>query len=114
MLASKDAFGDLKSLPVEQRATVVSGADPEAIVESVELPAELLACPFVGPQGLQPGGEFLQHLNVKVPDSDARAIAHVAGTAPNRWGKMNDGTDLRDLLGLCKDGNVPPPNIPIP
>jgi len=30
-------------------------------------------------------------LNLRVPDSDARAVAYVAGAAPNKWGIMADG-----------------------
>lgn len=31
-------------------------------------------------------------LYLKVPDSDQRAVAYVAGTAPNKWGFMADGS----------------------
>jgi len=39
-----------------------------------------------------------RHLDVFLPDSDERAVAYVAGTAPNRWGYLQDGTHLLDLF----------------
>ena len=32
--------------------------------------------------------------------SDPRALCHVAGTAPNKWGLLRDGTDVREKLGI--------------
>mmetsp|Transcript_27617 Transcript_27617/g.35886 ORF Transcript_27617/g.35886 Transcript_27617/m.35886 type:complete len:1126 (-) Transcript_27617:270-3647(-) len=39
-----------------------------------------------------------QHLNIFLPDSDERAVAYVAGSAPNRWGVLQDGRTLLDVL----------------
>ena len=35
-----------------------------------------------------------------VPDSDPRALIHVSGCAPNKWGVCRDGTDVRERLGV--------------
>jgi hypothetical protein len=38
-----------------------------------------------------------RHITVSVPDSDPRALIHVSGVAPNRWGLLRDGTDVRQV-----------------
>lgn len=35
---------------------------------------------------------------VAVKDSDDRAVGYVAGSAPNRWGLLRDGTSILDLF----------------
>eukprot|EP00752_Nemacystus_decipiens_P009435 g8434.t1 len=39
-----------------------------------------------------------RHLDVHLPDSDDRAVGYVAGSAPNRWGLMRDGSSVLDLF----------------
>lgn len=34
-------------------------------------------------------------LYIEIKDSDPRAVAYVAGRAPNRWGTMADGSKVR-------------------
>lgn len=41
-----------------------------------------------------PGG----HIELQLPDSDPRAVAYVAGTAPNAWGFLADGATVTELL----------------
>mmetsp|Transcript_38532 Transcript_38532/g.52214 ORF Transcript_38532/g.52214 Transcript_38532/m.52214 type:complete len:942 (-) Transcript_38532:340-3165(-) len=69
------------------RSTAVVGSD---------LADDALRCPFLPPtKDMAP---FAQHVRVSVGDSDPRAVAHVAGLAPNRWGVLSDGRDVRELL----------------
>jgi hypothetical protein len=44
-----------------------------------------------------------KHLDIELPDSDPRAVAHVAGAAPNNWGIMENGDELAELV-IAKDG----------
>eukprot|EP00903_Cladosiphon_okamuranus_P006624 g6470.t1 len=39
-----------------------------------------------------------RHLDVHLPDSDDRAVGYVAGSVPNRWGLMRDGSSVLDLF----------------
>jgi len=43
-----------------------------------------------------------RHLEEFLHDSDDRAVAYVAGTAPNRWGVLRDGTTLLDMMKATK------------
>ena len=58
-----------------------------------DVPKVLVCSPFRLPTN---GVE--QHIEIVVPDSDPRAIAHVAGIAPNRWGILHDGKDFRESI----------------
>lgn len=44
-------------------------------------------------------GKFVQ---LELPDSDPRAVAYVAGSAPNAWGYLADGTTVSEII-LEKD-----------
>jgi predicted Zn-dependent peptidase len=47
----------------------------------------------------QPG----QHVELELPDSDPRAVAYVAGSAPNSWGYLADGSTVAErVLGADK------------
>jgi len=37
-------------------------------------------------------------LEVEITDSDPRAVAYVAGAAPNRWGYFSDGKNIGDMV----------------
>jgi len=43
-----------------------------------------------------------QHVELELPDSDPRAVAYVAGAAPNAWGFLADGTTVAERV-LEKD-----------
>ena len=107
-------FGSLPEAPVRSaadwvkldlgaKAAALAAASPEEAQATVDAgaPADRLSCPFLPPTVLD-SGDFIQNLNVRISDSDPRAIAHVGGTAPNRWGLLRDGTDIRDLFGIPK------------
>jgi len=38
------------------------------------------------------------HVNLELPDSDPRAVAYVAGSAPNAWGYLSDGTTVAERI----------------
>lgn len=42
----------------------------------------------------QPG----QHIELELPDSDPRAVAYVAGAAPNAWGYLADGSTVAEKV----------------
>jgi len=42
--------------------------------------------------------ELGEHIDVELTDSDPRAIAYVAGAAPNLWGFMHDGTTVSEYI----------------
>lgn len=39
-----------------------------------------------------------QHIELELPDSDARAVAYVSGAAPNAWGYLSDGTTVTERI----------------
>ena len=43
-----------------------------------------------------------KHIALELPDSDPRAISYVAGSAPNSWGFLADGTSVAEKV-LEKD-----------
>lgn len=49
------------------------------------------------PQPIIPG----KHLELELPDSDPRAVAYVAGSAPNAWGYLSDGSSVAERLLLA-------------
>lgn len=54
------------------------------------------------------GNPIESTLNIHVPDSDPRAIAHIAGAAPNRAGILSDGRSLLEaLLGSNDTASAP-------
>lgn len=44
---------------------------------------------------LQLPGKFLE---LELPDSDPRAVSYVAGSAPNMWGRLADGTTVAERV----------------
>ena len=46
------------------------------------------------PQPESPG----RHIELELPDSDPRAVAYVAGSAPNAWGFLSDGTTVAERV----------------
>ena len=72
--------------------------DAAAPLSSYDLMAKSpLASPFVAPSSSSPASK---HVSITVPDSDPRALIHCSGVAPNKWGKMRDGSDVRHHLGV--------------
>ncbi len=43
-----------------------------------------------------------RHTEVHLEDSDERSIAYVAGSAPNRWGRLRDGVSVVDLMNQAE------------
>ena len=44
-----------------------------------------------------------EHIELELPDSDPRAVAYVAGSAPNAWGYLADGSTVAEtVLGADK------------
>ncbi len=43
-----------------------------------------------------------RHTEVHLEDSDDRSIAYVAGSAPNRWGRVQDGLSVVDLMNQAE------------
>ncbi|KAL7581314.1 hypothetical protein ACA910_006078 [Epithemia clementina (nom. ined.)] len=39
-----------------------------------------------------------RHIELELPDSDPRAVAYVAGSAPNAWGFLSDGTTVAERV----------------
>jgi len=72
-----------------------AAAQPGSSPPSAAALDSFLQSPFSPPLGVLP-----KHVAITVPDSDPRALIHCAGVAPNKWGTMQDGSDVRDLLGV--------------
>jgi predicted Zn-dependent peptidase len=48
--------------------------------------------------GRVPEPKMGQHIELELPDSDPRAVAYVAGSAPNAWGYIADGTTVAERV----------------
>lgn len=99
-------------LPSELEISVAGDFDPAEILEMLRryvgtIPANTNAeyrregQPLESPDTFesmptlpQPG----QFLELELTDSDPRAVAYVAGSAPNLWGVLADGTTVADLV----------------
>jgi len=101
--------GDLSGPEVEALALTYLGTIPPS--ES-QIKSRPLSIPMAS--AAPPGG---RNLFLEVPDSDARAVAYVAGTAPNKWGVMAGGqealaepaaTGVDDVAGGRKRGGLLP------
>ncbi|GKY92446.1 hypothetical protein MPSEU_000215100 [Mayamaea pseudoterrestris] len=70
--------------------TIPAETNAEFKVDPSEVP------PWTGrvPQPPSPG----RHLDLELPDSDPRAVAYVAGSAPNAWGYLSDGTTVTEKI----------------
>ena len=73
--------GDFSPAEVDALSLQYLGTIPESRLDE---PLPPIAAPSAGPVPTR-------DLNLRVPDSDARAVAYVAGAAPNKWGIMADG-----------------------
>jgi len=88
--------------PADRDAPPCADRDPDAVPtlrkDQVDALAEARGEPVPEPT-----------LNIHVQDSDPRAIAHIAGAAPNRAGLLSDGRSLLDaLLGANGDPDSAP------
>jgi len=89
-----DAFPLLTAM--QQGSSKEDESEDSAPLSSYELMAKSpLASPFVTPPS-----PSSKHVAITVPDSDPRALIHCSGVAPNKWGKMRDGSDVRHHLGI--------------
>jgi len=83
----------------ELKAAALAASSPSRAKQAVDeagAPPALLRSPFLPPDE----SSVASRLDIEVPDSDPRALCHVAGVAPNKWGVMRDGTDVREALGI--------------
>mmetsp|Transcript_43838 Transcript_43838/g.49138 ORF Transcript_43838/g.49138 Transcript_43838/m.49138 type:complete len:1215 (+) Transcript_43838:278-3922(+) len=72
--------------------TVPADANKEFLKEEVTLEQ---GAPVGSVPALPKPGKFLE---LELPDSDPRAVAYVAGSAPNGWGYLADGTTVVDQI----------------
>lgn len=70
--------------------TIPANTNEEYKVE----PTETIAWSGRVPQPPGPG----RHLDLELPDSDPRAVAYVAGSAPNAWGYLSDGSTVTEKI----------------
>jgi len=72
--------------------TIPSDANSEYLKEPVELEsgADIGAVPIMPNPG--------QFLEIELEDSDPRAVSYVAGSAPNAWGYLSDGSTMVDHI----------------
>ncbi|KAJ1452633.1 hypothetical protein M885DRAFT_526193 [Pelagophyceae sp. CCMP2097] len=92
--------GDFDALEVEALSLKYLGSvavDPAEDADAAD------AAPEAVP--LAPEGKKWETLRVHVPDSDLRAAAYVAGSAPNRFGVLADGRSVAEALG--QGGKLP-------
>jgi predicted Zn-dependent peptidase len=66
--------------------TIPKDANAEYAKELVDKPAPIGAVPILKHPG--------EHVELELPDSDPRAVAYVAGSAPNAWGYLADGSTV--------------------
>jgi len=71
--------------------TIPSDANQEYLKEEIALEQGAI----VGSVPAMPRGKFLE---IELEDSDPRAVAYVAGSAPNSWGFLADGTTMVDHI----------------
>lgn len=100
-------------LPPELELSVVGDFDPSEVLEMVRkyigtVPAdanseykkeEQVPAQF---ESVPPTSETGKFIEVELTDSDPRAVSYVAGSAPNLWGFMGDGTSVSEYI-LSKD-----------
>merc|ERR1712070_1233962 len=72
--------------------TIPADANKEYLKEEVALEK---GAPVGSVPALPKPGKFLE---LELPDSDPRAVAYVAGSAPNGWGYLSDGSTVVDYI----------------
>jgi len=91
---------ELERLAVQYLGTVASSETTDEMVASFErkdgAKAQDTPC-------IPDTPSTARNLYLEVKDSDPRAVAYVAGRAPNRWGVMSDGS--RALIGSDNEGS---------
>jgi hypothetical protein len=86
---------ELERLALQYLGTLPPSETVSETVEAFEkgAAAAAMAQPSIPPMP-SPGKD----LYIEIKDSDPRAVAYVAGRAPNRWGTMADGSKVLSLL----------------
>jgi predicted Zn-dependent peptidase len=72
--------------------TIPEDANKDYVVESQESKSD----PIAG--AVPPLPEPGKYIELELPDSDPRAVAYVAGSAPNAWGYLQDGRSVADIV----------------
>jgi len=80
---------EILDMTLKYLGTVPADANSEYKVEEKE--GEKVSMDFSGVPALQLPGK---HLDLELEDSDPRAVAYVAGAAPNAWGFLADGSTV--------------------
>lgn len=70
--------------------TIPADANSEFRRDSAESMATIGSVPALKKPG--------RHLELELPDSDPRAVAYVAGSAPNAWGYLADGSTVAEKV----------------
>ena len=70
--------------------TIPADANSEYRKEPPGTPATIGSVPALKKPG--------KHVELELPDSDPRAVAYVAGSAPNAWGYLADGTTVAEKV----------------
>jgi predicted Zn-dependent peptidase len=73
--------------------TIPADANKEYIIEDV--PKDAKGATVNSVPSLPLPGKFVE---LQLPDSDPRAVAYVAGSAPNAWGYLADGTTVSEIV----------------
>jgi len=73
--------------------TIPDEANAEYRKEPVNTPATIGSVPSLEHPG--------KHVELELPDSDPRAVAYVAGAAPNAWGYLADGSTVAEKVLLA-------------
>eukprot|EP00968_Pinguiococcus_pyrenoidosus_P026966 scaffold7344_cov242-Pinguiococcus_pyrenoidosus.AAC.2 len=83
--------GDFDQADLEKFLDDYLGTIPAQDALEAEAASEAPSLPFVQQEGEDGKGETIE---VYLPDSEERAIAHVAGLAPNKWGYLPGGEKI--------------------
>jgi len=100
-------------LPPELELSIVGDFDPSEVLEMVRkyigsVPADAnseytkedqVPVTFDSVPTIPEKGKFIE---IELTDSDPRAVAYVAGSAPNLWGFLGDGSTVADYI-LSRD-----------
>ena len=79
---------DLERLAAQYLGTIPATESAQEIVAQIDGVAAEAPLPCIPMMPSVPNRD----LYIEIKDSDPRAVAYVAGRAPNRWGVMSDGT----------------------
>jgi len=91
-LSGDFVVNDVLDMILQYLGTVPADANSEYKVEGKETTSN----DFSGVPALQLPGK---HLDLELEDSDPRAVAYVAGAAPNAWGFLADGSTVAQRVG---------------